>query len=288
VPRLWDDSLYAGSAEFYLQGRLPYPERLAAVLRERVGLDGSGRLLDLGCGPGSLTLLLAPCFRDVVAVDADEDMLRVGRTDAARREIANVRWLHAPAEDLGGVGRFDVVTLAQSFHWMDRPLVAGKIRGLLEPGGYCVHVGATTHEGTGSAGGSPHPTVPRQAIRELIEAYLGPQRRAGQGVVVGGYTPEDEESVFRAAGFSGPEVVIVPGGEVFERSQDQVVASVLSLSYAAPHLFGGQLAAFVGRLRALLQDVSPAGIFAEQLQDMRLFLWRVPGADPAQATVARR
>ena len=104
VPRLWDDSLYAGSAEFYLQGRLPYPERLADELRERLALDGSGRLLDLGCGPGSLTFLLAPYFRKVVAVDADADMIRVASAEAKRRGITNVRWLHAAAEDLGESG----------------------------------------------------------------------------------------------------------------------------------------------------------------------------------------
>lgn len=52
MARLWDDSLYAGSAEFYVKGRLPYPERLADVFRDHLNLDGRGRLLDLGCGPG--------------------------------------------------------------------------------------------------------------------------------------------------------------------------------------------------------------------------------------------
>jgi SAM-dependent methyltransferase len=274
VPRLWDDSLYAGSAAFYLQGRLPYPERLVDVFRERLDLDGSGRLLDLGCGPGSLTLLLAPRFREVVAVDADADMIRVGMGEAVRRGIRNVRWLHAYAEDFEDVGRFQVVTLAQSFHWMDRPVVARKIHSSLQLEGHCVYVGATTHEGTGSSGGSALPTVPWAAIRELIRGHLGPERRAGRGIVAGGYTSDEQHVVFRAAGFKGPEIVSVPGGDVFERSQDQVVASVLSLSSAAPHLFGDRLPEFTDDLRRLLRSASPSAVFSEQLQDMRLFLWR--------------
>jgi SAM-dependent methyltransferase len=275
MARLWDDSLYAGSAGYYVAGRLPYPSRLADVLAERLSLDGRGRLLDLGCGPGSLTLLLARLFDDVLAVDADADMLRVGAAEATRRGIANVTWLHANAEDLGDIGRFQVVTLAQSFHWMDRRAVAEKIRGWLQPGGCCVHVTATTHEGTGSAGPSPHPTPPRERIRALVQAYLGPDRRAGQQVVVGGHTPGDEGAVYRSAGFVAPEEIAVPGGESFERSEDQVVASVLSLSSAAPHLFGDRLTEFVADLRKVLRDVSPRGLFSEELQDMHVHIWRV-------------
>ncbi|MBA2531445.1 MAG: hypothetical protein H0V23_04970 [Nocardioidaceae bacterium] len=56
----WDESLYAGSAAHYASGRLPYPVELADAVRTCLRLDGTGRLLDVGCGPGSLTLLLAP------------------------------------------------------------------------------------------------------------------------------------------------------------------------------------------------------------------------------------
>jgi hypothetical protein len=48
---------------------------------------------------------------------------------------------------------------------------------------------------------------------------------------------------------------------------------VLSLSSAAPHLFGDRLPAFTDELRELLRKASPSGVFSEQLQDMRLFLW---------------
>jgi SAM-dependent methyltransferase len=255
---------------------LPYPERLADVFCDYLGLDGTGRLLDLGCGPGSLSLLLASSFDEVLAVDADADMIRVGQAAAAARGIRNVTWRHEYAEDLDDVGRLRVVTLAQSFHWMDRPVVAAKIRGWLQKDGCCVHVGATTHEGTGAAGHSPYPAPPRDGIRELVRVYLGPERRAGQGVVAGGYTPDDEKAVFHAAGFVGPEVVMVAGGDMFERSEDQVIASVLSLSSAAPHLFGNRLPAFLDDLRRTLRAASASGMFAEQLQDIRLFVWRVP------------
>jgi hypothetical protein len=48
-----DECLYAGSAPYYAAGRLPYPHRLAEMLRDQLGLDGQGQLLDIECGPGS-------------------------------------------------------------------------------------------------------------------------------------------------------------------------------------------------------------------------------------------
>jgi hypothetical protein len=84
--------------------------------------------------------------------------------------------------------------------------------------------------------------------------------------------PDEQDVVFREAGFEGPEIVAIEGGDVFERSQDQVVASVLSLSSAAPHLFGDRLPGLTDDLRRLLRAASPSGVFSEQLQDMRLLL----------------
>ncbi len=219
-------------------------------------------------------MLLAPLFARVVAVDADAEMIRVARDDADRQGIDNIDWLHGSAEDLTyDAGAFTAVTLAQSFHWMDRPLVAAKIRRWLTADGCCVHVGATTHESAAEVTGLPHPTPPREQITELVRSYLGPHRRAGDKVIAGGETLGNEEAVFRAAGFTGPDIVAIPGGDTFDRSEAQVIASVLSLSSATPHLFGERLDGFVDDLRQLLRNTAPDGVFSEQLQDIRLFLW---------------
>jgi SAM-dependent methyltransferase len=274
VSGLWDELLYGGAAEFYAIGRLPYPQRVADELHERLKPDGWGRLLDVGCGPGSLTLLLAPSFRTVVGVDADADMLRVAARRAVELGIDNVDWLHRQAEALSNdLGPFDLITLAQSFHWMDQPLVAVILRDLLTSVGCCVHVGATTHEGVIGATGLPHPAPPRDRIAELVQSYLGPHRRAGRRVV----TQEPlsgEDTVFREAGFRGPERVHVHAGQIFVRTEDDIVASVLSLSSAAPHLFGPRLQQFVADLRSMLREVSLDGRFAEQQRDITLSLWR--------------
>ena len=253
----WDETLFGGSAPYYARGRLPYPETLADAIRDALSLDGRGRLLDVGCGPGSLTRLLAPLVAEAVGIDADPGMVR----EAERSAPGNARFLRLRAEELpAGLGSFRVIAAAQSFHWLESG-VAGVLHELLEPGGAFVHVGATTHEGDGN--------VPRAEIAELVREYLGPVRRAGAGVLPDG-TRSDERELLESHGFSNRRELDVPRGEIFERSEDDVVASVFSLSSAAPHLFGDRLAAFEQDLRAVLRGRGP---FHERARDITVTIW---------------
>ena len=112
----WHPLLYAGSAQYYAIGRVGYPTALADALAEHLRLDGTGRLLDVGCGPGNFTLLLGPWFEQVIGVDADRDMLAVAARQATAAGIANVNWLQLRAEELpADLGRFEVISFAQSF-----------------------------------------------------------------------------------------------------------------------------------------------------------------------------
>ena len=267
----WDPSLYAGSAEHYAVGRMAYPVALADAVRDELGLDGSGRLLDVGCGPGSLTLLLAPLFAEAVGVDADGGMLEVA---ASRSESTNVRWRQLRAEELpADLGTFRVVTFAQSFHWMDQALVADRVRGMLTPDGAWVHVGATTHRGVEGTDELPHPRPPWDDIDKLVVRYLGPVRRAGQSVLPTG-TRGGEEEIMRAAGYRGPTRIVVGGNEVEDRSVDDIVASVFSLSSSTPHLLGPDLAAFEADLRDLLTKAADNGVFSERRREIEAVIWR--------------
>jgi len=274
----WDPTLYAGSARHYAAGRVAYPVELADVLTAELGLDRSGLLLDVGCGPGSLTLLLAPRFAGAIGIDADPDMLVEAARLAREADVDHVTWRQLRAEELpADLPRVRVVTFAQSFHWMDRLPVAVAARALLEPGGAVVHVHATTHEGVAGEflpthPPLPHPLPPRAAVRDLVQRHLGPERRAGQGVLPAG-TAGGEDAVYRQAGLTGPRRLELPG-RVVERTAEQVVSSVHSLSSAAPHLFGDRLAAFDAELRALLGAASPSGRFSEVMGPTGLDVWR--------------
>jgi SAM-dependent methyltransferase len=269
----WDETLYRGSAAYYGVGRMPYPPALVDALADALGLDGSQRLLDVGCGPGSLTLLVAPRVAVAVGIDADPDMIVEARTAVERAGVDNVEWRHMRAEQLpGDLGRFAVITLAQSFHWFDRARVADAVRDMLEPGGAVIHVQATTHRGDASEDPLDHPRPPYKQIDALIRSYLGPRRRAGRGFRRSG--PDNEDQVLRAAGFSGPTRIEVDTARVVTRSAEEIVAATFSLSGSTPHLLGADLERFEADLRTLLQEAAPDGTFSERTRCIALDIWR--------------
>jgi hypothetical protein len=115
---------------------------------------------------------------------------------------------------------------------------------------------------------------PQESIAGLVRRYLGPDRRAGQGIR--NSSPDGETIVLERAGFLPPQIVRVPGKQVVERAADDVVATVLSSSNSAPHLFGARLPAFEAELRGVLAAATPTGSFAERIPDTEVRIWRTP------------
>jgi SAM-dependent methyltransferase len=259
----WDPSLYAGSAPYYLAGRVPYSPQLPAVIRKALGLDGHGRLLDVGTGPGVIALDLAPLFQQVVGIDADRGMVEEAKKESLRRGCTNAEWHQLRAEELpAGLGTFRLISFGQSFHWMKREEVADAVRGMLDPDrGRLALISMWSVRGIETDRILPHPSPPNDAIAALVQRYLGSVRRAGRGSLPEG-TPSDEEIVLGRSGFSLEQTLAVSDERVITWTVEQVVASVFSLSRSAPHLFGDHLEAFEGELRALLDAASPDGHFS--------------------------
>jgi len=272
----YDPTLYRGTAAYYARGRPPYSRLLAATLAAELGLDGAGRLLDVGCGPGALTVDLAGSFGDVIGLDPDAEMLAEGARRAAEAGVGHIRWVQARAEDIPALslGVFRLVTFGQSFHWTDRERVAEAVYDMLEPGGALALIGHQV-EGRPKPAGPPLPPIPHDVIEAIIERYLGPRRRAGQG-----WRPdptERDEEVLARTRFGAPRQLFAPGRPDIVRDIDGVVANYFSMSYAAPHLFGGRRAAFEADLRAELAASSPGGLFWDWPGDTGILLARKIG-----------
>jgi SAM-dependent methyltransferase len=236
--------LYAGTAEYYSRFRPQYPPSLVTKLREVFALDERGRLLDLGCGPGSVTIPLAHLFEQVVAVDPEPEMLAEGERIARERGAANIVWRCARAEDLdGSIGRFRIVSAGNSFHWMDREPVLEFFYPIIERGGGIALVG----HGDGIP---PPPPVPwRAAMNRVVDRYVGAQRRKP-------YT-ELHEAVLARSGF----VEVSDYTEKFEAewTPDSILGNLYSMSYCSRALLGDRVDDFERDLRAALAEVCPSG-----------------------------
>jgi trans-aconitate methyltransferase len=117
----WDADRYARDAAFVPTYGIPVLELLDPQPGERI--------LDLGCGDGTLTAQIAERGASVVAVDASPDMVRAARERGLAAEVVD-------AAALPYVGEFDAVFSNAVLHWIPdlEPVLAGVHRAL-RPGG---------------------------------------------------------------------------------------------------------------------------------------------------------
>ena len=271
----YDPTIYRGAAAHYRAGRPAYSPELEEILVRELGLDGTGRLLDVGCGPGILTVRLAGLFDEAVGLDPDPDMLAEARKAASERGITNIRWTRALAEDLPAAapGPYRLVTFGQSFHWTDEATVAELVYDILAPGG-CVALIAHTVEGRESPESPGPPAVPHEEIKGLVSRYLGSTRRAGQG-----FTPVRThrfEDILAGSRFRGHRTVFAPGIPDLVRDTRSVVSGYFSLASSSPHLYGERVDDFRRDLEALLASVSPDGEFWDWPGDTEIVLGEKP------------
>jgi SAM-dependent methyltransferase len=271
----YDPTIYLGCAAHYRRGRPAYSPELETFLTREAGLDGNGGLLDVGCGPGVLTIRLAPLFEWATGLDPDADMLAEGGLAAEDKGVANIRWIQGLAEDLPGAapGPYRLVTFGQSFHWTDEHLVAVSVYDMLEPGGALALI-VHTVAGRTRPPDPGVPAIPHEEIKALIRKYLGSTRRAGQGTAP--QRLHRFEDVLVRTRFGVPRQTFVPGIHDLLRDSESVLSGYLSLSSSAPHLFGDRLDDFVAEVRTLLANRSSEGNFWDWPGDTEVVTARKP------------
>jgi SAM-dependent methyltransferase len=272
----YDPTIFEGAAVHYRSGRPPYSPRLERVLIDELGLDGAGRLLDGGCGPGVLTVRLAPLFEEAIGLDPDAAMLDEARRAAAEHGRTNIRWIHARAEELpeAAPGPFRLATFGQSFHWTEEARVAEAVYDVLEPGGALALI-VHTVAGRPKPPSPGPPPIPHEEIKALVQKFLGPTPRVGRGFAP--VRTHRFEDILVRTRFGEPQSLFVPGIPDLVRDSESVLSGYFSFSTSAPHLFGDRAGEFAGEVRELLAARSPAGVFWDWPGDTEVVLARKPG-----------
>lgn len=126
----YDPVLRWGMRENMFKGRLI----------QRAGVHADQRVLDLGCGTGTLTLMLkhsAP-GAEIVGLDGDTEVLAIAEAKAARAGV-EIQWDHAMAYSLPyGDQSFDAVLSSLVIHHLyreDKLSTFREVRRVLKPGG---------------------------------------------------------------------------------------------------------------------------------------------------------
>jgi SAM-dependent methyltransferase len=247
-----DGGLFAGTAWHYARYRPGYPPAFLDDLIRRLGPDGTGRLLDLGCGTGQLTLPLAAHVAEAVGMDPEPEMLTEAIRHAGEQAVANVSWIQGNSADLpGDLGHFRLVTMGRSFHWMDREQVLTALDEMVDDDGSLVIANDSC---------LVRPTTPWQrAIEEIQHCFLPPEQQRGPTPTAD--TGETHEQVLANSAFRQVNQ------HVYEFLRpwtiEQAIGYLYSTSLPLRRLLGDRQTAFEEAVTDTLLAIDPTGHFTE-------------------------
>jgi SAM-dependent methyltransferase len=130
-----DRCLFDRSAEAYDTARPGYPECMIEDLIHESGMPETGRILEVGCGTGQLTVPLAERGYAITAVELGSNLSRLAAANLDPFPNATIvcadfeRWDAKP-------NAYDLVVSAQAFHWIEPTIGYPKARAALHSGGH--------------------------------------------------------------------------------------------------------------------------------------------------------
>ncbi|MEU8378237.1 methyltransferase domain-containing protein [Streptosporangium sp. NPDC048865] len=241
--------LFAGAATYYARYRHGYGTEIIDYIADTLGLDDRTRVLDLGCGPGTLAIPLAGRAGEILAVDPSEEMLAEG----ARWGTPGIRWLRGDSSTLGELplGPVDHVVMGRSFHWTERERLLRHLDELLPAHGAVVLAGPTTDP-------ADPPWEPQvQAVRRTF----GLEWRANSEEYAQSGRHHDE--ILRGSAFNRLESRRFT--RTVRQSADDIVGLQLSFSYSSPARLGERMPAFTKAVHEALDAANPSGEWREEV-----------------------
>jgi len=142
--KFWD-----GMAERYAARKIPDMASYDATL-ERVAayLGPNDRVLELGCGPGTTPIRLAPLVAHYEATDISGELLTIARGRARTAGVANLVFRQARLEDDFGDGLYDAAMAFNVLHLAGDPAAALRTMARsVRPGGYVITKSGCLKEG---------------------------------------------------------------------------------------------------------------------------------------------
>lgn len=236
---------FATTAEQYAVYRPEYDDRAIEYLRDRFDLDGTGRLLDLGCGTGRLGVALAPHVGEVVGIDPNDAMIDHAGERASVVGAENTEWRVGSDADLpemaGELEPVRLTVMGRSFHWMEQERTLDTLSEITEDGGGVTLLSDTEWLARGTEEWG-------DAVYEVVTEFLNdPPERTGP--------VEYEESwgdLLEAHGFDDVEEHVVEVAR--EWDDENVVGYLLSLSFCSPAVLGDDREAFEDAVRDRLTE----------------------------------
>jgi ubiquinone/menaquinone biosynthesis C-methylase UbiE len=247
--------LFKGAALYYSLYRPLYSASLIRFLITRFNLDGSGQILDLGCGDGRLALRFSDWFEKIVGVDMEPEMIQVAQNLSREYRVENAEWFIGDIEKFKSQSHdeFRLVTIAKAFHWMDRPVVIDRLHEMISDGGGIAIIDNFSSNGV---------LLPWQMkVKEVINHWYGNERRAGNTT----YThPEITHQEIIANSKFVLEVHQMPPYAQYW-TIETIIGNHYSTSFGSKRFLGENVNLFEEHLKEELLALEPTGLFSEEI-----------------------
>jgi ubiquinone/menaquinone biosynthesis C-methylase UbiE len=258
---------FRGTAWYYARFREGYPKEFFDLIQHKFTLLKSDRILDLGCGTGQIAIPICSQVKEVVAMDPEPEMIAEGKNQAAIQGARNIVWVEGGSEDLSTIGntlgRFKLVTMGNSFHWMDREKILEELYEMIIGDGGIAIVGNTSIWTKTTNGW-------QLIVKAVISKWLGEERRAGSGIFqvpAKRYEQNIMESQFKRMETWKHHWVV-------SSTLNSVVGNLYSTSYANPYVLGNKKEAFEKELRDALLKANPSGVFSSEGDLEAILAWK--------------
>jgi SAM-dependent methyltransferase len=245
---------YAGAGWYYAEYRDRVSADLMTLLAKQLGWTTRDRVLDIGAGPGQLSLLVAQFVAEVVAIDPEPDMLAEGERRAAMANISNVRFVAGSSDDLSALrsslGLFRAALMGQSFHWMvDKDRVLEDLSAMIDKA-----EGAIAFVTPRRISIPDELKAAQDVAREILERYLVN--------VPPGPHPNGRHDPFEEILSRSPFPRIERIGIVYETRVHPTIEAILGHEYSLSHVgarLGDKRGAFEDEARAALSWINGVG-----------------------------
>jgi SAM-dependent methyltransferase len=248
-------TIFNALAENYDAYRPHYPSEALLFLVTLAELNRSSTVADLGSGTGRLALALAPYVRLVYALDPAREMLRKLEENAQSEGITGIQTIEAQGESTGLMtDSIDLVTLAQSFHWMNKEKAVKEISRILKPHQPLVllwnHSLATAEEYY-------------TQINDCIQRF-NPKYEGGADII----SADFPEAITNSGLFQTPELYTFPFS--IEYTAETYLGFLLSKSYIGAGIPKNKQPEFMGCVHDVLHDQFHGNRFTENYETVVL------------------
>ena len=118
----------------YVRYRPGYPDEQLNYLIKKCGLDNQSSIADIGSGTGIFTKYLLDKNLSVTAVEPNDEMRNAA--DKLLSKYSTYSSIKGTAETTGlNTASFELLTVAQAFHWFDWPKAINEFKRVLKPRG---------------------------------------------------------------------------------------------------------------------------------------------------------